>query len=141
MQMHIETITLEVAVQASAADTENLRGAQAIAVTHLQNLLDVVLAHFVKRKRTPVGIARQLRSPMLQMFREIADVDEIAGRGDARRGNYIFELANVSRPRMLKQDGLRAAGQTGNARRADVFEVSARMKDQCQSETEVASGV
>ena len=76
--MHIETITLEVAVQASAADTENLRGAQAIAVTHLQNLLDVVLAHFVKRKRTPVGIARQLRSPMLQMFREIADVDEIA---------------------------------------------------------------
>jgi len=48
MRANVQPVALEVAVQACAADAENLRGAKAVAVTHLKNLLDVVLADFVK---------------------------------------------------------------------------------------------
>ena len=87
----IETVALKVAIKACAADSQNLGGAEAVAIAHLENFLNVRLADFVE-------------GAMLQVFREIAEIDEISGGGDARGGNRIFEFAEISRPGMLKKD-------------------------------------
>ena len=51
---------------------------------------------------------------MPELFGKVAKVDEIAGSSDASGGNDFFEFADISRPSMLQQDGLCAAGETGN---------------------------
>jgi hypothetical protein len=44
-------------IETGAANPQNLGSSQAIAVAHLQNLLDVDLAHLIKGQRLPVLIA------------------------------------------------------------------------------------
>ena len=51
---------------------------------------------------------------MLQMFRQIGDVDEVPRRRNARARDDILEFTHVARPRMLEQERLRPTGQTGN---------------------------
>jgi len=45
-------------------------------------------------------------SAVLQLFREIRDVDKVAHRRDIRAGNYVFQLSHIARPRMLQHDRL-----------------------------------
>jgi len=76
-----------------------------------RNFLDVVLAHFVERERMPVFVPGEARVAMLQVFGEVADVNEVSHGGDTGGGNYIFEFAGVSGPVMLEKQGLSAAGE------------------------------
>jgi len=105
----VVAVTLQITIKAGAAYAENLGGAEAVAIAHLKNLLDVVLADFVERKRLPLFVAGQARRAMLQVLREIAEVDEISGGGDAGCRDNIFELADISGPGMLQENSLRAA--------------------------------
>src|ERR1700739_2928000 len=118
MRANVVTVALQIAVQAGAPDSQNLRRAQTVAVAHLQHLLDVNLAHIVERKRAPLFVSCQPRGSMLQVLRQVADVDEVPRGGDARRGDHVFQFPHVSRPGMLQQHRLRAAGQPG-----DIFPV------------------
>src|SRR5271157_33878 len=110
----VQAVALQIAVQAGAANAQDLRGAQAVAVAHLQNFLNVVLAHLVQRKRMPLLVVGQAGIAMLQVLGEIADVNEIAGGGDAGGGNHVFQFADVAGPGMLQQQRLRAAREPGN---------------------------
>ncbi len=91
-----------------------MRGAQAVAVAHLQDFLDVVFADLIERERTPVFVAGHTRVAVLEVLGQVADVDEIAGGGDAGGGDDVFEFANVAGPGMLEKDGLGAAGEAGD---------------------------
>lgn len=107
-------IALQVAVETGAANAENLGGAKAIAVAHLQNFADMQFADFVETQRAPFLVIVKYRRAMLQIFRQVGDVDEIAGGGDTGGRNYVFQFAHITWPGMLQQDGLRAAGEPGN---------------------------
>jgi hypothetical protein len=48
--MDITPIALQVTVEAGAADTKNLSGAKAVAIAHLEHLLDVNLANLIQRE-------------------------------------------------------------------------------------------
>ena len=77
-------ITFEIAVKAGAADAENVRGAQAVALAHVEHALDVDLADFFERERLPVVAgACACHLLVLHVFRKVAEIDEIAGGGDA----------------------------------------------------------
>ena len=97
----IVTVALKIAVETGAADPKDLRGAEPVAVTHLQHFLDVVLTHFVEREWLPILVAGDVSGPVLQVFRQIAQVDEIARGSDASGRNYILKFANISGPGML----------------------------------------
>src|SRR5574340_1129547 len=79
-------VAFEVAIETGAADAEDFRGAEAVAVAHFQDFLDVLHADFVERKRMPVLTAGVSRVGMLEMLGEVAEIDEIASGGDARGG-------------------------------------------------------
>jgi hypothetical protein len=86
-----------------------LRGAETVAVAHLQNFLDVQFADFIKAERTPFFVGGQVTGAMLEIFRQVGNVDEITHGGDAGGGNDIFEFADVAGSGMLEKNGLRAA--------------------------------
>lgn len=102
VRVEVESVTLEVAIETGAADTEYLGGAQAVAIAHLKNFLDMMFADFVEGKRAPVFVRREERTAMLEILGEIADINEVSGSGDAAGGDYVFEFADVSRPGMLE---------------------------------------
>lgn len=110
----VETVALQVAVQAGAADAHNLRCAQAVAVAHLKGFLNVHLADFVQRERAPILVAGDPRRTMLQLLRQVADVNEIASGGDAGGRDDVFEFADVAGSGMLQQNGLGAAREPGD---------------------------
>ena len=118
MRADVQAVALEVAVQAGAADAEDLRRSEAVAIAHLEDFLDVVLAHFIERKRMPVLVIGEPGAAMLEMLGQIADINEIAGGGDTRGGNDVFQFADVAGPGMLEEKSLRAAGEAG-----DVFAI------------------
>ena len=47
----------QVAIEAGAADAQQLRRAHAVAAAGFEHLLDMLVAHFLERKRAP-GFAR-----------------------------------------------------------------------------------
>jgi len=49
VRANVQAVALKIAVQAGAADAEYLRRAEAVAIAHLENFLDMVLADFVER--------------------------------------------------------------------------------------------
>ena len=49
VRANVQAVALKIAVQAGAADAENLRRAESVAIAHLENFLDMVLADFVER--------------------------------------------------------------------------------------------
>ena len=102
---------LEEAIEAGAADAENLRGADTIAVAHFEHALDVNFADLIERQWAPVFIRDSRNTPLrfLEMLGQITDVDKIGVGRDGSAGNHVFELANIARPIMLKKDDLRAA--------------------------------
>ena len=110
----IVAVAFEVAVKAGAADAQDLGSAQAVAIAHLKDFLDVVFANFVERERLPVFVSGQAGGAMLEMFGKITEVDEIAGSGDAGGGDDVLEFANISGPGVLQKNRLRAASQAGN---------------------------
>ena len=55
MRANVVAVAFQITIQAGSANAEDLRGAKAVAIAHLQNLLDVMLADFVERKRPPVS--------------------------------------------------------------------------------------
>src|ERR1700704_1300952 len=46
---------------------------------------------------------------LLKDFGEVIHVNEFIYGGEARAGNYVFQLANIAGPSMLEQDSLRTA--------------------------------
>jgi hypothetical protein len=94
---------LQMAIQARAADAQQLRGAHAIAFTGFQDALDVRAANFRERQRTP-GLVLNLRVAIafLDMFGQIGDVNEIGGGGDGGAGEYVFEFADIAGPIVLQ---------------------------------------
>jgi hypothetical protein len=104
---------LQKAVQAGAADSQDLRGADAIAVAHFQNAADVDAADLVERQRSPIffeGGATALR--LLQSGGQVRDINEIGIGGDGGAGDDVFEFADVAGPVVLEEDDLGAAGET-----------------------------
>src|SRR5882762_1878635 len=107
-------ILFQVAIQAGPANAQYLRGAQAISLAHVEDSMDVRIAHLVERQRTPLISLGGARATVLQTFRQIGDIDEIAAAGDRCAGNYVFQFTNISRPGMAQQNCLRPPGQPGN---------------------------
>src|SRR5215471_19188245 len=63
---------LQVTVKARPADSQDLRRPQPVSFADFQNLMDVLRADLVKRKRAPIfPISRQIRAA-LQLFRQVA---------------------------------------------------------------------
>ena len=60
---NIVAVTLQVTIETGAAEAENVRSPQPVAIAHLKNFVDVDLAHFIKRKRLPILIAGESPSP------------------------------------------------------------------------------
>src|SRR5277367_3417314 len=115
MRLSVDAVALQVAIQTGAAYPEHLRRAEAVAVAHLQDFLDVQLADFVQGEWTPVLVVGEAGVAMLQVLGHIADVDEIAGGSDARGRDYVFQFTDVALPGMLEEEGLRATGKPGDA--------------------------
>jgi hypothetical protein len=111
VRARVVAVAFQVAVKAGAANAKNLRRAEAI-LAHLQHFLDVHLANIVERKRLPLIIARKPRDAVLEVLGEVADVDEIAGGGDAGGRDYVFEFAHISWPGMLEEQSLGATRKT-----------------------------
>src|SRR5712671_2015436 len=107
-------IFFQVAIQAGPADAQYLCGAQAISLAHIEDSMDVRVAHLIERQRTPLISLGGARPAVLQTFRQIGDIDKISAAGDRGAGDYVFQFAHVAWPGMPQQDGLRAPGQTGN---------------------------
>ena len=115
----VAAVALKVTVEACAADAENLCRAKAVAVAHLKNFLDVDLADLVERERLPVFITGKPRRAVLEMFGEVAEVDEITRGRNAGGGDDIFEFSDIAGPGVLEEDRLGAAGEA-----SDLFAVS-----------------
>ncbi len=60
----------------------------------------------------PVLVIGEAGAAVLKMLGQIADVNEIAGGGNTRGGDDVFQLADVAGPGMLEKQGLRAARET-----------------------------
>jgi hypothetical protein len=78
---------LQEAVEARAANAENLRSADAITVAHFKDALNMNSADLIERKRPPVflgsgcgGAAR-----FLEMSGKISDINEIGAGGKGQR--------------------------------------------------------
>src|ERR1041385_5826613 len=74
-------VAFQVTVQARAANSQNLRGPQAVPLAHFQHALDMHFAYFLERQRPPFVALRGERSTMLQVLGQISNVDEVARRG------------------------------------------------------------
>jgi len=81
---------------------------------HIEDSMDVRIAHLIQRQGTPPIPIRCTRPPLSQPFRQIGDIDEIAAAGETGAGDDVLQLAHVSRPGMPQQDGLRTPGQPGD---------------------------
>ena len=55
---------------------------------------------------------------MLQMVGKVTEIDKIAGRSNAGSGDYIFELADISGPRVLQKNCLSTTREAG-----DIFSI------------------
>ena len=69
-----------------------------------------IAANFVERQRAPVFFRRWQRDAarLLQMFGQIAHVDEIGGGGDGGARNDVFQFADIAGPVVLHEHDLRA---------------------------------
>jgi hypothetical protein len=94
-------IALQVAIQAGAPNPKDLRGPQPIPLAHLKHSLDVQLADIIQGQRFPLIVSHRTRSWMLEVLRQIAEIDESSCRRDARAGDDVFQFPHVSRPGML----------------------------------------
>src|SRR5580704_198327 len=103
------------AIQAGSSDSQYLRGADAIAAAGLKHTLDVQAANFFQRHGPPRLARADSDRGLLKMFGQVVDVNEIAGRGEAGAGDYIFKFADIAGPRVLQQNCLRAASEPANA--------------------------
>ena len=78
------TITFEISVKAGAPNAEDVRGAQAVPLAHIQHALDVDFSDVLEGERLPVvDGARPWRLLVLHMFGKVDEVDKIAGGGNA----------------------------------------------------------
>src|SRR5580692_2988312 len=59
VRTNVVTVALRVAIQAGAANPQDLGSAQPVAVAHLQHSLDLHLAEIVEGQRPPVLVSRQ----------------------------------------------------------------------------------
>src|SRR5216684_260660 len=110
----VRAVAFQVAVHTRSPDPQKLRGPQPVAPAHLQHPLDVHLAHLFERKWFPVVASQRTRLPVLQLLRQIRQIDEVSRRRYARAGDDILHLAHISRPPVPQQDGLRPPRQPEN---------------------------
>ncbi len=70
-------------------------------------------ANLIERKRPPVllGSGCDGAARFLEMSGKIGNINEIGTGGKGSAGDHIFELADISRPIVLQQGDLRAAGE------------------------------
>lgn len=71
--------TLEVTIQARAADSEQLRCADAIAMAVFEHARNMVFADFSQRKRLPGITGLCAARWAAQMLRQVAHIDKVAG--------------------------------------------------------------
>jgi hypothetical protein len=64
----VVVIALQVATETGAANAQDLRATQTIAVAHLQHFLNVYLAYFVEREWLVIVIAIKVHRAMLQLL-------------------------------------------------------------------------
>src|SRR5579862_5141758 len=75
---------LQEAIEARATDSKNLRGADAVAVAHFKDALNMDSANFIKRQRTPILFGgRDRAARLLQMSGEIGNVNEIGAGSES----------------------------------------------------------
>lgn len=91
--------SFQVTIEARAANSQYLGGADLIAVAHFEDSIDVDALDILQGQWLPVvGRRRGAGRAGLDLFREIFQVNEIASGGNGGRGNGIFELPNVPWP-------------------------------------------
>ena len=69
----------QVAIEAGAADAQQLRRAHAVAAARFEDLLDVLAAHFVEREGAPRFACGAVAGRPLYVPLQIVHVDKIAG--------------------------------------------------------------
>src|SRR6185437_6338402 len=105
-------IAFQKTVKAGAADAEDLRRADAIAVAHIEDALDVDFANLVERERTPGFVELACVDRFAKIAGKVADINEVVHRSDGRAGDDVFEFADVAGPVVMQQDDLRAARES-----------------------------
>jgi hypothetical protein len=103
---------LQEPIQTCAPDAEHLSCADAVAIAHLKNALDMDAADFIERQRTPGTVCGQGASPRpLHVLRQIVHIDKFGIGGDSGAGHHVFQLANAARPVVLQQSDVRAPSE------------------------------
>lgn len=103
----------EKTVEAGAADAEHVGGFHAIAAAGFEHAHDVRAADFVKWDRAPFGVGqRHTMARLLDVLRQVANVDEIRAVRDRGAGNDVFEFADISRPFVMDQSDLSATSES-----------------------------
>src|SRR2546429_4932953 len=74
----LQAIAFQVAVQTGAPDSQDFRGSQPRSLTHLEHALDVHFAHLFERQRFPVVTLPRTLLPVLQLFRQVRQIDEVS---------------------------------------------------------------
>lgn len=64
-------VTLQIAIQTGASDPQNMRGAQAVALTHVQHPLDVHFPDFVERQWPPLVSLQRALPAVLQVLGQV----------------------------------------------------------------------
>src|SRR6266571_9515948 len=77
-------VPFQVAVQAGASNPQNLCGPESITLAHFQHALNVQLAYLIEGQRLPIVAFQRTCAAVLQMFREIGNIDEVPRRRNAR---------------------------------------------------------
>src|SRR5579859_222276 len=109
--MHVMAVAFQVTVEAGSPDSQDLRSPQAVPLAHLEHSLDVQFAHVVEGERPPRIAFQPWRVAVLQVLRQVREIDEIARCGDRPGGNHVLQFTHISRPGMLQQRRLGPARQ------------------------------
>ena len=71
-------------------------------------------AHLFERQRFPVVALPRTLLAVLQLFRQVRQIDEVSRCRDARAGDDILQFAHIARPAVSQQYGLRPPRQPEN---------------------------
>src|SRR5213078_66875 len=74
----LQAIAFQVAVQTGPPDSQESRGSQPASLTHLEPALDVHFAHLFERQRFPVVALPRTLLAVLQLFRQVRQIDEVS---------------------------------------------------------------
>src|SRR5260370_8718532 len=107
-------LALQITIKAGAADAQHLRGAHSITRAQLEDAFDMVFTNLFQRQRPPgfCPLCNPVR--LLQIFRQVLQVNKVVRRHQGRAGNHVLELSYVAGPGMLQQHRLCSTGESLN---------------------------